>query len=83
MKSAYLYVRVSTDEQKRKGYPLPEQEDRLLKYCEFNNIDMQRRLDYGATMDIFKNIANMDIADRRHLVKLFPPGSVDLQTGDV
>ncbi len=26
MKTAYLYVRVSTDEQKRKGYSLPEQE---------------------------------------------------------
>ncbi|MBK1439959.1 recombinase family protein [Parapedobacter sp. ISTM3] len=37
MKSAYLYVRVSTDEQKRKGYSLPEQEDRLLKYCESND----------------------------------------------
>ena len=34
MKSAYLYVRVSTDEQKRKGYSLPEQEDRLLKHCD-------------------------------------------------
>ncbi|WP_316823908.1 recombinase family protein [Pedobacter miscanthi] len=38
MKTAYLYVRVSTDEQKRKGYSLPEQEDRLLKYCDSNNI---------------------------------------------
>ncbi len=38
MKSTYLYIRVSTDEQKRKGYSLPEQEDRLLKYCEFNDI---------------------------------------------
>jgi site-specific DNA recombinase len=38
MKSAYLYLRVSTDEQKRKGYSLPEQEDRLLKYCENNSI---------------------------------------------
>ncbi|WP_214649429.1 recombinase family protein [Sphingobacterium mizutaii] len=41
MKTAYLYVRVSTDEQKRKGYSLPEQEDRLLKYCEFNNIEVK------------------------------------------
>lgn len=41
MKSAYLYVRVSTDEQKRKGYSLPEQEDRLLKYCAFNNIEVK------------------------------------------
>ena len=41
MKSAYLYVRVSTDEQKRKGYSLPEQEDRLLKYCENNDIEVK------------------------------------------
>ncbi len=41
VKAAYLYVRVSTDEQKRKGYSLPEQEDRLLKYCESNNIQVK------------------------------------------
>jgi site-specific DNA recombinase len=41
MQSAYLYVRVSTDEQKRKGYSLPEQEDRLLRYCEQNNIEVK------------------------------------------
>jgi site-specific DNA recombinase len=50
MKTAYLYVRVSTDEQKRKGYSLPEQEDRLLKYCEFNDIKVKGiyREDYSA-----------------------------------
>ncbi|WP_083927708.1 recombinase family protein [Niabella aurantiaca] len=31
----------STDEQKRKGYSLPEQEDRLLKYCEYNDIEVK------------------------------------------
>jgi len=41
MKSAYLYVRVSTDEQKRKGYSLVEQEDRLLKHCELYNIKIK------------------------------------------
>ncbi|OBW40001.1 hypothetical protein AB670_03655 [Chryseobacterium sp. MOF25P] len=41
MNSAYLYVRVSTEEQKRKGYSLPEQEDRLLKYCKYNNIEVK------------------------------------------
>lgn len=41
MKSAYLYVRVSTDEQKRKGYSLQEQEDRLIKYCEYNDIEIK------------------------------------------
>ena len=29
---------MSTDEQMRNGYSLPEQEDRLLKYCEQNQI---------------------------------------------
>jgi DNA invertase Pin-like site-specific DNA recombinase len=50
MQSAYLYVRVSTDEQKRKGYSLPEQEDRLLRYCEQNNIVVKGifREDYSA-----------------------------------
>lgn len=41
MKSAYLYVRVSTDEQKRKGFSLAEQEDRLLIHCEINNIKVK------------------------------------------
>lgn len=50
MKTAYLYVRVSTDEQKKKGYSLPEQEDRLLKYCDYNNIKVAGiyREDYSA-----------------------------------
>lgn len=50
MKTAYLYVRVSTDEQKRKGYSLPEQEERLLKYCRYNNIEVKGiyREDYSA-----------------------------------
>ncbi|MFH6945086.1 recombinase family protein [Flavobacterium sp. FlaQc-50] len=41
METAYLYVRVSTDEQKRKGYSLPEQEERLLKYCKYFNIKVK------------------------------------------
>lgn len=41
MKSTYLYVRVSTDEQRRKGYSLPEQEDRLLKHCDYNSIQVK------------------------------------------
>jgi site-specific DNA recombinase len=41
MESVYIYVRVSTDEQKRKGYSLVEQEERLLSYCETNNIKVK------------------------------------------
>ena len=50
MKSAYLYVRVNTDEQKKKGYSLPEQEDYLLRHYEFNNIEVKEiyRKEYSA-----------------------------------
>lgn len=41
MKNAYLYVRVSTDEQKSKGFSLIEQEDRLLKFCATNQIKVK------------------------------------------
>ncbi|OQP67665.1 recombinase family protein, partial [Niastella populi] len=50
MKLAYLYCRVSTDEQKRKGNSLEEQEDRLIKHCEINGIQIKGifREDYSA-----------------------------------
>ena len=50
MKTAYLYVRVSTDEQKRKGYSLVEQEERLIKHCEIHGIQIKGvyREDYSA-----------------------------------
>jgi len=50
MKSAYIYVRVSTDEQRRRGYSLIEQEERLLEYCATNNIQVSGtfREDYSA-----------------------------------
>jgi len=38
IKIADLYIRVSTDEQKEKGYSQRDQEDRLRKYCEINKI---------------------------------------------
>lgn len=37
---AYLYVRVSTDEQAEKGYSQKHQDDRLRQYCEHNNIEI-------------------------------------------
>jgi site-specific DNA recombinase len=40
MKKAYLYVRVSTDEQAEKGYSLRHQEERLRHYCQLNNIEV-------------------------------------------
>ncbi|WP_090602933.1 recombinase family protein [Parapedobacter koreensis] len=40
MKKVYLYIRVSTDEQKKKGYSLPEQEERLKNYCDFHGLEI-------------------------------------------
>ncbi|MFD2963963.1 MULTISPECIES: recombinase family protein [Olivibacter] len=40
MTPTYLYIRVSTDEQARRGYSLREQEDRLLQYCTLNGIEV-------------------------------------------
>lgn len=39
-KRAYLYVRVSTDEQAEKGYSQKHQDDRLRQYCDQNNIEI-------------------------------------------
>jgi len=42
MKIADPYVRVSTDEQADKGYSQRDQEERLRKYCEINNIRVRK-----------------------------------------
>lgn len=42
MKIADLYIRVSTDEQADKGYSQRDQEERLIRYCETNNITIRR-----------------------------------------
>lgn len=39
-KNAYLYVRVSTDEQADRGYSQRYQEETLRKYCTLNNINI-------------------------------------------
>src|SRR3954467_2019269 len=39
-RKAFLYIRVSTDEQADRGYSLNHQEERLQKYCEMNNIEV-------------------------------------------
>ena len=40
MKTAILYIRVSTDEQAEKGFSLPAQQLTLEKYCKNNNINV-------------------------------------------
>lgn len=41
MKTADLYIRVSTDEQAEKGYSLRSQQEVLQKYCELNFIKIR------------------------------------------
>lgn len=41
-KKAVIYTRVSTDEQKEKGFSLQDQEARLRKYCLHNNISVEK-----------------------------------------
>ncbi len=50
MKKADLYIRVSTDEQADKGYSQRDQEERLKRYCENNNINVGQIVyeDYSA-----------------------------------
>jgi site-specific DNA recombinase len=42
MKTADLYIRVSTDEQADKGYSQRNQEEVLKRYCEINRISVRK-----------------------------------------
>lgn len=44
MKTADLYIRVSTDEQADKGYSQRDQDERLRKYCEINSIRVRKAI---------------------------------------
>jgi len=50
MKNAILYARVSTDEQAKRGFSLRDQEDKLKRFCEYNdyNVVAIYREDYSA-----------------------------------
>ena len=53
MKTAVLYVRVSTDEQARSGYSLPFQKDVLEKYSAINNIEVLATFEDDASAKSF------------------------------
>ena len=42
MKTADLYIRISTDEQADKGYSQRVQEEVLTRYCEIREIEIRR-----------------------------------------
>lgn len=57
MKIADLYVRVSTDEQADKGCSQRDQEERLRKYCEINNIRVRKVILEDLSAKTFKRPA--------------------------
>ena len=68
MKNVILYVRVSTDEQAGRGYSLRDQEQKLLTYCENNNLNVLHifREDFSAkTPKTLSHKAQDQIGSRR------------------
>jgi site-specific DNA recombinase len=57
MKIADLYIRVSTDEQADKGYSQRDQEERLLKYCEINSLQVRKVIFEDHSAKTFKRPA--------------------------
>ena len=58
---AFIYIRVSTDEQADKGYSLQHQKERLEKYCEIQNIEI---------VEIFKEDYSAKTFNRPEFIKL-------------
>ena len=68
MKNVILYVRVSTDEQAGRGYSLRDQEQKLLTYCENNNLNV---------LHIFREDFSAKTFKRPEFKKLLDVGFVD------
>lgn len=61
MKIAYLYVRVSTDEQADKGYSQRDQHERLNRYAEINNVQISGVVFEDHSAKTFKRPAWTDL----------------------
>lgn len=57
MKITDLYIRVSTDEQADKGYSQRDQEERLRRYCNINNIQIRKVIFEDHSAKTFKRPA--------------------------
>lgn len=69
MKTACLYIRVSTDEQAITGYSLRSKEDRLLKFCLGHGIDVVSTIQEDHSAKDFNRpgwIAMMSYFKRHH-----------------
>ena len=61
-KVAGIYIRVSTEDQAREGFSLPEQEKRLRAMCEYKNYEIYKIfITSNAILDLFKSIVNHTI----------------------
>jgi len=56
MKTAVLYLRVSTEKQASKGFSLRAQEEILSKYCELNKITIRKIFTEDYSAKTFKGL---------------------------
>jgi site-specific DNA recombinase len=57
MKKVVIYTRVSTDEQKENGFSLQDQEQRLIKHCQFKNYQILKHYQDDHSAKTFKRPA--------------------------
>ncbi len=69
MKTADLYLRVSTDEQASKGFSLRSQEERLRKYCALNDIEIKRTITEDYSAKTFRRPAWINAANEWNQIK--------------
>lgn len=49
----------------------------------FRNIDKRNQLEGKSFKNIFQGFSGLDATDKKHLVNLIPPHTVNFQTGDI
>lgn len=86
MRTADLYIRVSTDEQADKGYSQRDQEDRLKKYCETNYIEVRKVIFEDHSAKTFKRPEwqklLVDLKKKKNQGKVYRPDNIH-QMGQV
>lgn len=75
---AGLYMRVSTEDQVREGFSLPEQKERLEAYCKLNNFEI---IDYYEDAGISAKKGNYRPEWERLKENIINPKYIMIQTG--
>lgn len=78
-----LYIRVSTDEQADRGYSQRDQEERLRKYCEHNQLNIRRVIYEDHSAKTFERLSGRDYSStsngtRGKLILYYSPNGIAL-----